>query len=376
MKVVVAIDSFKGSLSSKEAGECVKSSILEFCDDVEVVCIADGGEGSVEAMMQATNSSIKTIKTLDPLNREILADYAKNDELAIIEMASSSGLTLLKDYERNPNLTSTHGLGIMIKDALDSGIKKFIIGLGGSATNDAGTGMLEALGCNFYDIDNKKIQAKGENLVKIKKIDISNMDKRLKECEFIVACDVNNPLYGENGAAYVYAPQKGASKEMVKSLDLGLESFAKVCKNFMKKDCSQLCGAGAAGGLGFAFVSFLNAKLEPGFEIISKLAKLEEKIQKSNLVITGEGRIDFQSVMGKTPSEVGKIAKKFNIPVIAFAGCIGNDARTLNEFVDAYFCIQQGATSIQNALNKENAKKALKNTAYQAIRLFLARGEK
>lgn len=371
MRVVVAIDSFKGSLSSKEAANYIKDGIGEFCDEVVTISVADGGEGSVEAMMDAVGAEYCSINTFDPLRRPMSAKYAINDELAILEMANSCGLTLLRDGERNPNITTTYGLGIMIKDAIGRGIRKFIVGIGGSATNDAGSGMLEALGYRFYNEDGKEISGEGGNLIKIKSIDDTNLIKELKECEFVVACDVNNPLFGLNGAAYIYGPQKGANAKMVKDLDDGLRNFAKVAAKFLQKDNSILAGSGAAGGLGFGFMGFLNSTLKSGFEIIANVTNLKEKIKGADLVITGEGKMDHQSIMGKTPTEVAKIAKQYAIPVIAFAGAITPEAKSANKYIDAYFCIQQGALSLEEAMNKERAGSSLKECAYQVMRLFL-----
>lgn len=371
MKVGVAIDSFKGSLSSLEAANAVKSGISGLCDDTIIVPIADGGEGSVEAMINATNSSFVSAQTLDPLRRKITAKYAKNGEMAIIEMASSSGLTILRKSEQNPLLTDTFGFGLMIKDAILKGARKFIIAIGGSATNDAGMGMLEALGFRFYDKFGEILAGKGENLDKVCEICSKFVLKELKECEFMVACDVDNPLFGLNGAAHIYASQKGANEEMIEILDAGLRNFAKVSAKFCKIDNSNLSGSGAAGGLGFALVSFLGAKLKSGFEIIAKICDLENKISQCDLVITGEGQIDHQSVMGKTPMQVAKIAKKHGICVISLSGCIKEIGR-LNEYIDACFCILNNPCSAENAMSKQVAEQNLAMSANQALRLFIA----
>ncbi|MCI6988658.1 MAG: glycerate kinase [Campylobacter sp.] len=369
MKVVIAIDSFKGSLSSLEAGLAIKDGISEFCDEVVVVPIADGGEGSVEAMFDALGAKIVEIKTLDPLSKEIVASYAIKDNLAIMEMASSSGLTLLKQSEKNPNLTSTYGFGLMIKDAIIRGAREFIIGIGGSATNDAGSGMLQALGFEFFDENGKKLKMNGANLNSVRKISSNNTLPQLKECKFSVACDVNNPLFGLNGAAHIYGPQKGADENMILSLDMGLRNFAKVTAEFNGSDFSSMSGAGAAGGLGFGFISFLNASLKSGFDIISEVVELEKSLVNANLVITGEGKLDHQSLMGKTPTKVANLAKKYGSKVIAFGGSIDENA-SLNSHIDAYFCIQQGPISLENAVDKNIARKNLQKTANQVMRLL------
>ncbi|EJP74769.1 MULTISPECIES: glycerate kinase family protein [Campylobacter] len=371
MKILVAIDSFKGSLSSLEAGLAVKDGLKGLCD-VVVKPIADGGEGSVEALADALGATYIDAITQDPLGVKILARYALIKDLAILEMASASGLTLINEKQRNPLKTSTYGFGLLIKDAISKGARKFIIGIGGSATNDAGTGMLSALGFEFYDKSGDILAGIGENLTKISKISTQNSLKELKQCEFLIACDVDNPLFGKNGAAYVYAPQKGADGRMVKELDDGLKSFANAVKTHFDTEHHKLKGAGAAGGLGFGFVSFLNAKLRPGIDIITDEIGLEDEIKKADLVITGEGKMDFQSSMGKTPTGVAKLAKKHKKPVIALAGCVCEGAQECNKSgIDAFFCILNEPISLEEAMRKDIAIKNLKMAANQAVRLFL-----
>ena len=371
MKILVAIDSFKGSLSSLEAGLAVKDGLKGLCD-VVVKPIADGGEGSVEALADALGATYIDAITQDPLGVKILARYALIKDLAILEMASASGLTLINEKQRNPLKTSTYGFGLLIKDAISKGARKFIIGIGGSATNDAGTGMLSALGFEFYDENGALLAGIGENLAKISKISTQNSLKELKQCEFLIACDVDNPLFGKNGAAYVYAPQKGADGRMVKELDDGLKSFANAVKTHFDTEHHKLKGAGAAGGLGFGFVSFLNAKLRPGIDIITDEIGLEDEIKKADLVITGEGKMDFQSSMGKTPTGVAKLAKKHKKPVIALAGCVCEGAQECNiSGIDAFFCILNEPISLEEAMRKDIAIKNLKMAANQAVRLFL-----
>ncbi|MFC2491938.1 MAG: glycerate kinase [Campylobacter curvus] len=371
MKILVAIDSFKGSLSSLEAGLAVKDGLKGLCD-VVVKPIADGGEGSVEALADALGATYIDAITQDPLGVKILARYALIKDLAILEMASASGLTLINEKQRNPLKTSTYGFGLLIKDAISKGARKFIIGIGGSATHDAGTGMLSALGFEFYDKNGDILAGIGENLTKISKISTQNSLKELKQCEFLIACDVDNPLFGKNGAAYVYAPQKGADGRMVKELDDGLKSFANAVKTHFGTEHYKLKGAGAAGGLGFGFVSFLNAKLRPGIDIITDEIGLEDEIKKADLVITGEGKMDFQSSMGKTPTGVAKLAKKHKKPVIALAGCVCEGAQECNKSgIDAFFCILNEPISLEEAMRKDIAIKNLKMAANQALRLFL-----
>ena len=372
MRILVAIDSLKGSLSSLEAGLAVKEGLEEIGCEVVVKPIADGGEGSVEAMADALGAKFIDTIVKNPLGTEILARYALKDDLAILEMSSASGLTLINPDERNPLKTSTFGFGQMIKDAISKGARKFIIGIGGSATNDAGTGMLSALGFNFYDKNGILLEGKGEDLAKICEFSDENVSKELRECEFLIACDVDNPLYGTNGAAHVYAPQKGANGRMVKELDDGLKHFASLVKEKNGTKFHTQKGAGAAGGLGFAFVAFLGAKLRPGIEIITQTIALEDEIKKADLVITGEGRMDFQSSMGKTPTGVAKLAKKHNKPVVALAGCVQKCAKDCHKNgIDAYFCILNEPVSLEEAMRKDVAIRNLKMTAEQVIRLYI-----
>ena len=372
MRILVAIDSLKGSLSSLEAGLAIKEGLEEIDCEVVVKPIADGGEGSVEAMADALGAKFIDTIVKNPLGTEILARYALKDDLAILEMSSASGLTLINPDERNPLKTSTFGFGQMIKDAISKGARKFIIGIGGSATNDAGTGMLSALGFNFYDKNGILLEGKGEDLAKICEFSDENVSKELRECEFLIACDVDNPLYGTNGAAHVYAPQKGANGRMVKELDDGLKHFASLVKEKNGTKFHTQKGAGAAGGLGFAFVAFLGAKLRPGIEIITQTIALEDEIKKADLVITGEGRMDFQSSMGKTPTGVAKLAKKHNKPVVALAGCVQKCAKDCHKNgIDAYFCILNEPVSLEEAMRKDVAIRNLKMTAEQVIRLYI-----
>jgi len=372
MRILVAIDSLKGSLSSLEAGLAIKEGLEEIDCEVVVKPIADGGEGSVEAMADALGAKFIDTIVKNPLGTEILARYALKDDLAILEMSSASGLTLINPDERNPLKTSTFGFGQMIKDAIAKGARKFIIGIGGSATNDAGTGMLSALGFNFYDKNGVLLEGKGEDLAKIYEFSDENVSQELKECEFLIACDVDNPLYGTNGAAHVYAPQKGANGRMVKELDDGLKHFASLVKEKNGTKFHTQKGAGAAGGLGFAFVAFLGAKLRPGIEIITQTIALEDEIKKADIVITGEGRMDFQSSMGKTPTGVAKLAKKCNKPVVALAGCVQKCAKDCHKNgIDAYFCILNEPVSLEEAMRKDIAIRNLKMTAEQVIRLYM-----
>jgi len=372
MKVLVAIDSFKGSLSSLEAGNAVKSGIEKLGCEVLVKPIADGGEGSVEALADALKARFMDVIVANPLGEKTPARYALKGELGILEMASASGLPLIEKSRRNPLKTSTYGFGEMIAHAIAHGARKFIIGIGGSATNDAGMGMLRALGFKFKDANGAELAGAGEDLIKLTTIDCTSVLPHLKECEFLIACDVDNPLFGENGAAYIYAPQKGADAAMVKQLDAGLINFASVVSKHLGRELWNSPGAGAAGGLGFGFVSFLNATLKPGIDIITEEIGLDRDMQGVELVITGEGRLDFQSSMGKTPCGVAKIAAHYGVPVIALAGGISPCAGSCNERgIGAFFCILNEPMSLERAMEKEIATQNLARVAEQAVRLFM-----
>lgn len=375
VKVVIAIDSFKGSLSSMEAGIAAKDGILKACNAAKVIIkpLADGGEGTVDSLVEGMNGNREKTYVTGPIGKKVECIYGilPNSNIAIIEMASAAGLTLIPEEERNPLNTTTFGVGELIKEAIEKGCRNFIIGLGGSATNDAGVGMLQALGYEFLDKNGDKVGFGGKVLNDICFIDEKNKIKELEECSFKIACDVNNPLYGLKGAAYIYGKQKGASDEEVKLLDEGLMKFSEVVKRNFGISRYDYPGAGAAGGMGFAFLSFLNAKLESGIKIILDEINLEKDILDADYVITGEGKLDIQTSMGKAPIGVAKLAKKYNKKVIAFAGCTTEDALHCNEEgIDAYFSIVNGAISLEEAMNKENAKKNMKLTVYQVFCLI------
>ena len=323
-KVVVASDSFKGCLTSMQVAEGVEAGIRKCCPDCQVVklAVADGGEGTVDALLETMGGRRVSAEVSDPLGRPCMAEYAiLNDEvMAVMEMSSASGLTLLKHEERNPLLTSTYGTGQMIADALDRGCRRFLIGIGGSATNDAGMGMLEALGCRFLDEDGNALQGCGESMSRIVTIDLSNLRSEIGESEFIVACDVDSPFHGPEGAAYVYGPQKGATPEMVIRLDAGLRNMADLIAREMGIQVADMPGAGAAGGLGGAFKAFLNAELRKGAEMVLDAIGFDEIIKDADLVITGEGRIDAQTMTGKLPYAVARRAGAQGIPVLAICG--------------------------------------------------------
>jgi len=330
MKIVVAPDSFKGSLTAIEVSDAIEKGIREIFPEAEIIKIpmADGGDGTVQCLVSATGGKILEEKVIGPLGDEVLASYGilADKKTAVIEMAAASGLTLVPEGKRNPLITTTYGTGQLIKAALDQGCRKMIIGIGGSATNDGGAGMVQDLGVKLLDQEGKEIGFGGGELKKIIRIDISGMDNRLSDTKVLVASDVNNPLCGPKGASRIYGPQKGATPEVIEELDKSLAHFAELIKRDLNKDIKDMPGAGAAGGLGAGLMAFLNAELRPGIEIIIEVVKLEQAIKDADLVITGEGKIDSQTIYGKAPIGVAKIAKKYKIPVMAIAPIIGEDA--------------------------------------------------
>ena len=334
-KIVVASDSFKGSLTSLDVAQNVEKAIREvypLCDVLKVN-VADGGEGTMEALQQTLGGVRVSLVVKDPLGREIEATYViLNDGItAVVEMSAASGLPLLKSDERNPLKTSTYGTGQLICDALDRGCRKILVGIGGSATNDAGMGMLQALGFRFLDAQGNQLQPVGENLQLVSSIDSTGRHPDLDKTEFVVACDVKAPLYGRNGAAYVFAPQKGADQKMVEMLDAGLRHFSEVSSAMAGYDCSQMQGTGAAGGLGYAFRQYLHARLERGIEMVLDAIGFDDIISGADLVITGEGRVDSQTLTGKTPFGVAQHAHRQRIPVVVIGGSVEIDVLQVRE---------------------------------------------
>lgn len=322
MKVVVAIDSLKGSLSSLEAGSAISEGIHRALKDAEVIVrpMADGGEGTVEALALGMNGRIEKIKVTGPLGDPVEAVYGIIDEThtAIIEMSAAAGITLISEQERNPLDTTTYGVGEMIKDAIRKGCRHFIVGIGGSATNDGGIGMLQALGFGFLDVNGNQVGFGAKGLKDIEKITDEAVLPELKECYFKVACDVSNTLCGDQGCSAIFGPQKGATPSMIMQMDKWLADYAGLTQKKYPKANMNQAGTGAAGGLGFAFLSYMNASLESGIKIILDETKLESYVREADMVITGEGRLDGQTVMGKAPIGVANIAKKYGKTVIAF----------------------------------------------------------
>jgi len=336
MKIVVAPDSFKGSLTAIEVSDAIEQGVREIFPEAEIIKIpmADGGDGTVQCLVNATGGKILKEKVTGPLGDGVLASYGilGDKKTAVIEMAEASGLTLVPENKRNPLITTTYGTGQLIKAALDQGCRKMIIGIGGSATNDGGAGMIQALGVKLLDKDGEEVGFGGGELKKVFRIDTKYLDNRLSETKVLIASDVSNPLCGPKGAARVYGTQKGATPEMIKKLDESLAYFAEIIKRDLDKDIKDIPGAGAAGGLGASLIAFLDAELRPGIEIMIEIVKLEQAIEDADLVITGEGKIDSQTIYGKAPIGVAKIAKKYNIPVIAVAAIISDDAEIVHQY--------------------------------------------
>lgn len=375
MNILVAMDSLKGSLSSLEANKAIVEGLSQVSSGfkIQTVPIADGGEGTVEALVYATNGQFSEKVVTGPLGHPVKARFGilGDKTTAVIEVAEACGLPLLSVEERNPLYTTTFGVGELILEAMEKGCDDFIIGLGGSATNDAGVGMLQALGYQFFNQDGALVGFGGAELKNIKRIDLSAVPQQVKELKFRVACDVNNPLYGINGAAHIFGPQKGASADAVKELDEGLRSFAEVVHEQTGKDLQGISGAGAAGGLGAAFAGFLQAELESGVQLILDYAELEEKLQGVNLTITGEGKLDGQTSMGKAPAGIALLSKKHAIPVIALAGDITEGNPSLHDSgITSYFTIVSGPVDLETAMDPEVTRLNLIRTAEQIGRLL------
>lgn len=344
MNILAAPDSFKGSLTALEVAENIQKGIRNFDEriNVELLPMADGGEGTVQSLVDATNGEIIKKEVTGPLGKKVEAFYGilGDQKTAVIEMAAASGLPLVPKAKRNPLKTTTYGTGELILSALEHGVEQIIVGIGGSATNDAGVGMAQALGAEILDKNGKEVAFGGEHLDEIKEINLENLDPRIKNTEILVACDVDNPLFGRNGAAYVYAPQKGADPYMVEQLDNNLRKFNEIVKEELNKNINEIPGAGAAGGLGAGLVAFLDAELKAGIDIILELMNFEKKLENVDLVITGEGMLDGQSINGKTPIGVARKAKEKGIAVIAIAGTLGIGVEKVLDYgIDAYYSI-------------------------------------
>ncbi len=372
MRVVTAIDSFKGSLSAQKAAESIERGIKSVYPEAEVVNypLADGGEGLVEAILAVCAGEKRVVTVKDPLGREIQGFYGllKNGT-AVIEMAAASGLLLLSEEERNPWLTSTYGTGQLILDALDAGAKEIMLGLGGSATNDGGMGMARALGIRFFDENDALLQGVGGDLEKVATVDATGKDKRLEKISIRMACDVTNPLCGEQGASHIFAGQKGADEAMRYRLDAGMKQYAVAIKEACGIDYADVPGAGAAGGLGVPLLAFFGATTASGIELVLDTLQMDEALQEADLVITGEGRLDGQTLFGKAPIGVAKRAKKYGKPVIALTGSIGDGYRDVYQGgIDAVFAIQNGPLSLQESMKKTQT--LLEDCAHRVMQFY------
>ena len=376
MKAVIAIDSLKGSLSSMEAGYAAADGIRRVHgQDAEIIVrpLADGGEGTVEALVSGMNGIIQNVMVTGPLGTPVNCEYGiiESSHTAVIEMSGAAGITLVPDEKRNPLYTTTYGVGEVIKDAISKGCRRFIVGIGGSATNDGGIGMLQALGYGFLDKEGKQVPFGARGLEVLEEITDTYVLPELEECEFRVACDVTNILCGEEGCSAVFGPQKGATPSMIMQMDKWLEKYAALAEKKCTKINANQAGTGAAGGLGFAFLSFTNAVLESGIKIVLEETSLEKYMENADIVITGEGRLDGQTAMGKAPVGVARLAKKHNIPVTAFAGSVTKEAIACNQNgIDAFFPILRGVTTLEDAMKPENAKANMADTVEQVFRLL------
>ncbi|WP_375753001.1 glycerate kinase [Vibrio sp. HN007] len=373
MKVVIAPDSFKESLTAKEVCQAVETGLKRVWQDAEFVHVpvADGGEGTVQSLVDATDGKLVELSVTGPLNTPVDAFYGilGDNATAVIEMAAASGLHHVPSDKRDPKLTTSLGTGELIKHALDSGITKLIIGLGGSATNDGGIGMLTALGAKFLDSEGNQVTPNGAGLAQIRDINVDELDSRLQQTNILVACDVDNPLCGEHGASATFGPQKGATSNDVVYLDQGLKHYGAKVMLQLGKEVVNVPGAGAAGGMGAALIGFTSARLKAGIDIVVETVQLSERIEGADLVITGEGRIDWQTVHGKTPMGVAREAKKHSVPVIAMSGCVGENYQAVYDIgIEAVFAAVPRAMDLPTAFAESGIN--LANLAENVARIW------
>ena len=379
MKIVIAPDSYKESLSALEVAQAVEAGFRQVFPDADYVLVpvADGGEGTVDAMVAATGGRKETVTVSGPLGEPVEAFYGLtgDGDTAVIEMAAASGLALVPPDRRNPLLTNSRGTGELIRAALDAGARRFILGIGGSATNDGGAGMVQALGARLLDLEGRELDGSGGDLARLERIDVSALDPRLAECRIEVACDVDNPLTGARGASAVFGPQKGATPEMVQALDANLARLARIVERDLGVAVDAVPGAGAAGGMGAAMLAFFGATLKPGIEIVTAAVDLDTHVRDADLVITGEGRIDFQTVHGKTPIGVARVAKRHGKPVIGIAGSLGAEVGVVHAHgIDAVFSVLGKPCTLDEALRDAaaNVELTARNVA-AVLRIGLVR---
>ena len=366
MDVMVLIDSFKGSMTSMEAGNAARDGVLRVYPHANVTVrpLADGGEGTTDALIEGLGG--RKVERVEAYYG-ILAD----EKTVVMEMAQAAGITLVEEAQRNPGKATTYGVGEMIRDAVSRGYRKFIIGIGGSATNDGGIGMLRALGVKFLTKDGEEAGEGADALGKIHFVSLEHLMPELKECDFQIACDVTNPLCGEKGATYIYGKQKGIREEEMPRIDADMKHYAAITAERIGVDYAAREGAGAAGGMGYAFISYLGARLVPGIELILDVIHFEEEAKKAQIVLTGEGRLDLQTAMGKAPVGVARAAKKYGCKVIAFAGSVTKEAAACNDNgIDAFFPIVRGACTLEEAMQREKAMENLTDSVEQVFRLL------
>ncbi|MQG15868.1 MAG: glycerate kinase [SAR202 cluster bacterium] len=359
MKIIIAPQAFKGSISAMNAAKAIEQGVKAVLPDATTILIpiADGGDGTLETLIDVMGGDVITEKVTGPLGSKVKANWGalSDQKTAIVEMASTSGLTLLKPNELDPYKATTYGLGEIICKALDKGYREFIVGIGGSATNDGGAGLAQALGIKLLNSNGKNIELGGFNLKHLDTIDISRIDPRISESKFHVACDVSNPMCGPEGASAVYGPQKGASKEMVAVLDSALQHFSHVVHRDLNKEIKHMPGAGAAGGLGGGMVAFLNASLKKGIDIVLDTIDFDQKLEGTDLVITGEGQMDFQTVFSKAPIGAAQASKLRNIPVLSLSGSLGKDYGLVHDHgIDAVFSILNSPMTLEEASDKSH----------------------
>ncbi|HJC05555.1 MAG TPA: glycerate kinase [Candidatus Enterocloster excrementipullorum] len=377
MKVTIAIDSLKGSLSSLEAGKAIGTGVKKAWPEAEVCVrpLADGGEGTVEAVTSAMGGEMVTLRVTGPLGEPVDCVYGviRESRTAVLEMAGAAGLTLLKDEERNPLKTTTYGVGEVIRDAVKRGCRHFLVGIGGSATNDGGIGMLQALGFGMLDKEGKQVPFGAQGLAVLERIEDGEVMPELRECTFRIACDVTNPLCGPQGCSAIYGPQKGADAEMIAEMDTWMEAYGALTEAKYPGMDSKTPGCGAAGGIGFAFYAFLGGVLESGIKIVLEETRLDDYVKDADIVVTGEGRLDGQTVMGKAPIGVAKTAKKYGKKVIAFSGSVTKDAIACNqEGIDAFFPILRRIVTLEEAMDADTARENMEDTSEQVFRLIRA----
>lgn len=377
MNIVIAIDSFKGSMTSMEAGESAAEGIRRVYPGAQIRIrpLADGGEGTVEALTAGLDGKLVTIPVTGPAGLLVDCPYGIVEETktAIIEMSGAAGITQVTEAQRNPLHTTTYGVGEVIKDAIHKGCRHFIVGIGGSATNDGGLGMLQALGFDMLDASGQPVSMFGKGLADLTQISAEHVLPELAECTFRIACDVTNPLCGEHGCSAVFGPQKGATPDIVQQMDGWLSAYAALAKNSFPKANPNHAGAGAAGGLGFAFLTFFNATLESGVKIVLEETRLSDYVKDADIVLTGEGRLDGQTVMGKAPIGVAQTAKEHGCTVLGFSGSVAKDASACNEKgIDAFFPILRGVSTLEEAMDTEKARQNMADAVEQVFRTIHA----